>query len=104
MTFRGIVKNRNLMRDYNDIYERGFAFGKKAFTMKMDNILFAPAHFSELWNRGTAMAAGVTRYMRKETKFEDFGVGIPSAASPDAARAQWSVNGKIKIRTRNTST
>jgi hypothetical protein len=37
-------------------------------------------------------------------EFEDFGVGIPSAASADAARAQWSMNGKIKIRTRNTTT
>jgi len=32
-------------------------------------------------------------------EFEELNVSIPSAASPEAAHAQWKLNGKLKIRT-----
>ncbi len=34
-------------------------------------------------------------------EFENFGLGIPSSASPDAEYAQWRLNGTLKIRTRD---
>ncbi|MHC5108918.1 MAG: hypothetical protein ACYTHJ_03455 [Planctomycetota bacterium] len=36
-------------------------------------------------------------------EFQDFGVGIPSAVSPKAERAQWRLNGTLKIRTQNNA-
>lgn len=36
-------------------------------------------------------------------EFEDFEVSIPSAASPDAERAEWKMSGTLKIRTRDNA-
>jgi len=36
-------------------------------------------------------------------EFDNFELFVPSSASPDAAHAQWRLNGAVRIRTRDTA-
>lgn len=67
--FRDLVKSRNLLRDFNGVMEDiptvGAAQHFRKFGAKLDQILFHPAKFSETFNRGIAMSAGISQEMRR---------------------------------------
>lgn len=68
--FRELAENQNMLRNFNDILEKGsFARGSKKLSSRMDSILFAPATFSEKFNRGMALAAGMSQKL-EESKFD----------------------------------